>query len=128
MYSLSFVNQIDTIFRPIKRVNGERTYHWSGSGGNRDRIDPERKPWISKTEMGARLFVLLYIQVICHSPAPDKHLFVEKSVNNCSRLAFSIQVMFLLPFITLNIFIFTNNPKIVISPNTIACPIKFYST
>jgi hypothetical protein len=51
---------------------------WSGSGGNRDSIDPERKPWISKTEMGARLFVLLYIQVICHSPAPDKHFICRE--------------------------------------------------
>jgi hypothetical protein len=50
----------------------------------------EENPGYLKTEMAARFFVLLYIQVICHSPAPDKHLFVEKSVNNCSRLAFSI--------------------------------------
>jgi hypothetical protein len=31
-----------------------------------------------KTEMGARFFVLLYIQVICHSPAPDKHFICRE--------------------------------------------------
>ena len=57
----------------------ERHWSWSWSGGNRNRIDPERKPWISKlkTEM-VRLFVLLYIQVICHSPAPDKHFICRE--------------------------------------------------
>ena len=48
-----------------------------GSGGNRNRIDPERNPGYLKTEM-ARLFVLLYIQVICHSPGPDKHFICRE--------------------------------------------------
>ena len=35
-------------------------------------------PRYLKTEMGARVFVLFYIQVICHSPAPDKHFICRE--------------------------------------------------
>ena len=37
----------------------------------------KENPGYLKTEM-ARLFVLLYIQVICHSLAPDKHLICRE--------------------------------------------------
>ena len=38
----------------------------------------KENPGYLKTEMGARLFVLLYIQVICHSPAPDNHFICRE--------------------------------------------------
>jgi hypothetical protein len=38
-----------------------------GSGGTRDRFDPERKPWISKNG-----------KAICHNPTPDKHFICRE--------------------------------------------------